>query len=104
MGTHAHAPFGKPGGRLFDDFLARVEHECKGDPKKGMENLYEAVVEPDGRIRLNTSVHLQKGLKVLVAVPRCQKDSAFSGIALSEPSLSKDWLNQDEEEAWAHLQ
>ena len=88
----------------MDDFLARVEHKCKGDPKKGMENLYEAVVQPDGRIRLNTSVHLEKGLKVLVAVPRSEKDSAFSGIALSEPSLSKDWLNQDEEEAWAHLQ
>jgi hypothetical protein len=69
-----------------------------------MENLYDAIVEPDGRIRLNTSVHLQKGLKVLVAVPRSNKDSALSGIALSEPSLSDDWLNPEEEEAWAHLQ
>jgi hypothetical protein len=69
-----------------------------------MENLYDAVVETDGRIRLNTSVHLQKGLKVLVAVPRSDKDSALSGIALSVPSLSDDWLNPEEEEAWAHLQ
>lgn len=69
-----------------------------------MENLYDAVVESDGRIRLNTSVHLQKGLKVLVAVPRFDKDSALSGIALSEPSLADDWLNPEEEEAWAHLQ
>lgn len=75
-----------------------------GDLKKEMENLYEAVVEPDGRIRLNKSVYLEKGLKVLVAVPRGEKDSALSGIALSEASLSDDWLNHDEEEAWAHLQ
>ena len=32
------------------------------------------------------------------------KDFALSGIALSKPSLSDDWLNPDEEEAWAHLQ
>jgi hypothetical protein len=69
-----------------------------------MENLYDAIVEPDGRIRLNTSVHLQKGLKVLVAVPRNDKDPALNGITLSEPSLSDDWLNSEEEEAWAHLQ
>jgi hypothetical protein len=69
-----------------------------------MENLYDAVVEPDGRLRLNPSVLLQKGLKVLVAVPRGDKDSALNGIALSKPSLSDDWLNPDEEEAWAHLQ
>jgi len=81
-----------------------VEHECKKVPKKGMENLYEAVVEPDGRIRLKTSVHLENGLKVLVAVPRPQADSVVSGLALSEPSLSGDWLNPEEDEAWAHLQ
>ena len=52
----------------------------------------------------NSSVHLQKGIKVLVAVPRSDKDSALSGIALSEPALSDDWLNPEEEEAWAHLQ
>ena len=48
-------------------------------------------------------VHLQKGLKVLVAVPRSNKDTVLSGIALSETSLTDDWLNPDEEEAWAHL-
>ena len=69
-----------------------------------MENLYEAVVEPDGRLRLSRPVHLEKGLKVLVAVPRSEKDSALNGIPLSESSLAEDWLNPEEEEAWAHLQ
>ena len=88
----------------MDGDLAKVEADCKGDLQKNMEYLYEAVVEPDGRIRLSTSVHLEKGLKVLVAVPRNEKDSALSGIALSEPSLADDWLNPEEEAAWAHLQ
>lgn len=69
-----------------------------------MENLYEAVVETDGRIRLSRTVHLEKGLKVLVAFPRNEEDSALSGIALSEPSLADDWLDPEEEEAWVHLQ
>ena len=97
------APFDKPRGQLDGD-PAKVGAECKGNPQKEMENVYEAVVEPDGRIRLSTSVHLEKGLKVLVAVPRSEKDSALSGIVLSEPSLADDWLNPEEEEAWAHLQ
>ena len=40
----------------------------------------------------------------MVAVPRSERDIAVSGIAPSEPSLADDWLNPDEDEAWAHLQ
>ena len=69
-----------------------------------MGRLYEAVVEPDGRIRLNTPVHLEKGLRVLVAIPQTDLDTAVSGIALSEPALSADWNKPEEDEAWAHLQ
>jgi hypothetical protein len=71
---------------------------------KGMDRLYEAVVEPDGRIRLNTPVHLEKGLRVLVAIPQTELETAVSGIALSEPALSADWNKPEEDEAWAHLQ
>mgnify|MGYP006291408883 FL=1 len=83
--------------------MAKVDAKCKGGLEKDVDNLYEAVVETDGRIRLSRAVHLEKGLKVLVAVPGFEKDSALSGIALSEPSLADDWLNPEEEEAWAHL-
>jgi hypothetical protein len=55
--------------------------------------------ESDGRIRLKSSVHLEKGLKVLVAVPRQEADSAISGLVLSEPSLAGKWLNTEEDEA-----
>lgn len=68
-----------------------------------MESIYGAIVESDGRIRLKTSVHLEQGLEVFVAVPGRVIESAASGIALSEPSLSVDWLNPEEDEAWAHL-
>jgi hypothetical protein len=69
-----------------------------------MDHFYEAIVEPDRRIRLKTSIHLEKGLRVVVAVPDQDVDSAASGIELSEPTLSADWLNPEEDEAWAHLQ
>ena len=69
-----------------------------------MGNFYDAIVEPDGRIRLKTSIHLEKDLRVVVSVTGQDVDSAASGIALSEPNLSADWLNPEEDEAWAHLQ
>jgi hypothetical protein len=40
-----------------------------------------------------------------------QKSSAYllpnevvSGLTLSEQTLAKDWLNDEEDEAWAHIQ
>jgi hypothetical protein len=69
-----------------------------------MDHFYEAIVEPDRRIRLKTYIHLEKGLRVVVAVPQQDVDSAASGVALSERTLSADWLNPEEDEAWVHLQ
>jgi hypothetical protein len=71
---------------------------------KGMEKLYEAVVESDGRIRLNTPIHLEKGLRVLVAVPQTDLDTAVGGIVLSESALSVDLNKPEEDDAWARLQ
>ena len=69
-----------------------------------MGKLYEAVVESDGRIRLNNPLHLEQGLRVLVAIPQTDLDTAVSGIVLSEPALSVDWNKPEEDDAWAHLQ
>ncbi len=69
-----------------------------------MEKLYEAVVESDGRIRLNTPIHLEKGLRVLVAVPQTDLDTAVGGIVLSESALSVDLNKPEEDDAWARLQ
>ena len=68
-----------------------------------MKNFYGAIVEPDSRVRQKTSIHLEQCLEVFVAVPGPVIDSVASGIALSESSLSIDWLNQEEDPAWAHL-
>jgi hypothetical protein len=69
-----------------------------------MDNIFEAVVETDGRIRIKSPVHLKKGSRVFVSVPCEETDSAISGIILGEQSLAADWLNTEEDVAWAHLQ
>lgn len=69
-----------------------------------MEKKYEAVVETDGRIRIQTPVHLKTGAKVFVSVPGDDPDSVVNGVVLSETALAADWLNSEEEAAWAHLQ
>ena len=69
-----------------------------------MENIFEAVVEADGRIRIRNPVHLKTGAKVFVSVPSDDPDSVISGVVLSETALAADWLNSEEEAAWAHLQ
>jgi len=42
--------------------------------------------------------------KVFVSVPSDEPDSVISGVVLSETALADDWLNSEEEAAWAHLQ
>ncbi len=69
-----------------------------------MENVFEAIVETDGRIKISSHVRLAKGARVFVSVPTEEPDSVISGVSLSERSLSADWLNSEEEAAWAHLQ
>jgi hypothetical protein len=69
-----------------------------------MDNIFEAIVETDGRIRIKSPVHLKKGSKVYVSVPSDETDSVISGVVLSERTLAVDWLNSEEEAAWAHLQ
>jgi hypothetical protein len=74
---------------------------------RGMEKPYAAVVESDGRIRLNTPshlVHLEKGLRVVVAVLQTDLETAVSGFGLSESALSVDCNKPEEDDAWAHLQ
>lgn len=69
-----------------------------------MENTFEAIVEKDGRIRIQSPVHLKTGAKVFVSVPGDDPDSVINGVVLSETALAADWLNSEEEAAWAHLQ
>ena len=41
---------------------------------------------------------------MFVSVPSDDPDSVINGVVLSETALAADWLNSEEEAAWAHLQ
>lgn len=69
-----------------------------------MENIFEALVETGGRMRIQNPVHLKTGSKVFASVPSDDPESVISGVVLSETALAADWLNSEEEAAWAHLQ
>jgi len=55
-------------------------------------------------MRIQNPVHLKTGSKVFVSVPSDDPESVISGVVLSETALAADWLNSEEEAAWAHLQ
>lgn len=63
----------------------------------------EAVLEPGGTLKFLEPVHLDKPQRVLVTFTH-PDDETLSGLALSESSLSRDWLSEEEDAAWAHLQ
>jgi hypothetical protein len=62
----------------------------------------EAVLQADGALRSLEPVRLLGTQHVLVTFTQAV-DEAVSGAALSEASLSADWLRNEEDVAWAHL-
>jgi hypothetical protein len=60
-------------------------------------------VKPCTVSRLKLITHLDKPQHVLVTFTH-SGDEALSGLALSETSLATDWLNDEEDTAWSHLQ
>jgi hypothetical protein len=63
----------------------------------------EAVLQADGALRFLEPVHLTGNQRVLVTFTQ-PADEAVSGALLSEQSLAADWLRDEEDAAWAHLQ
>ena len=55
--------------------------------------------EKDGKIRVLEDISVQYPARVLITVL-----NAPDTAAASEPALAKDWLREEEEEAWRHLQ
>lgn len=68
-----------------------------------MLHTLEAVLEPDGALRFLEPVRIQRAQRVLVTFTQPQEEVADTATA-SEASLAVDWLLDDEERAWAHLQ
>jgi len=73
-----------------------------------MLKTYEAVLEPDGHLHFLEAVpKLDKvARRVLVTFTQDTSviDTALRGAALSERVLAEDWLRNEEDAAWAHLQ
>ena len=66
-----------------------------------MMQTIEVEIDSEGRIRpLEPGVQLQEGKGLLTLIPA----SAGEPALLSENALAEDWLQPEEEEAWAHLQ
>ena len=70
-----------------------------------MMRTIEAVIEPDGRVRLLEPVTFSESKRALVAVLEEPFDGAMGNSAalLSESALA-DWARDEEDAAWAHLQ
>lgn len=66
----------------------------------------EAVIEPDGRVRLLEAVDLSGARRALVTVLDESAEEADRDVTalLSEPALAEDWDRPEEDAAWAHLQ
>lgn len=67
-----------------------------------MLHTVEAVIDKQGHIQWLEQVQLHTPQRVLVTL--LDPVTADEPLALSEAALAKEWLNDEEEAAWAHLQ
>lgn len=63
----------------------------------------EAIIEPNGEVRLTEFVQLSSPRRALVTILE-EAPVAQETALLSEPSLAEDWNRAEEDAAWAHLQ
>jgi len=68
-----------------------------------MKQTLEAVIDPDGRVRLLEEVKLDSSRRGLVVVLDDPPGPVDEATLLSEPALAEDWDRPEEDEAWAHL-
>jgi hypothetical protein len=68
-----------------------------------MPRTFEAVISPEGHVRLLEAVSLPQARRALVTVLEESADAEIAAALLSEAALA-DWNHEDEDAAWAHLQ
>jgi hypothetical protein len=66
-----------------------------------MLHTVEAVIDAHGHVQWLEQVQLHAPQRVLITL---LDPAADETLVLAESALAKDWLNDDEESAWAHLQ
>ncbi|CAN5894147.1 hypothetical protein BH23GEM7_BH23GEM7_17680 [soil metagenome] len=66
----------------------------------------EAIIEPDGQVRLLEEVQLSGTRRALVTVldEPADEASGTTSALLSESALGEDWNRPEEDTAWAHRQ
>jgi hypothetical protein len=62
----------------------------------------EAVINPQGHIQWSEDVDLHVPQRVLITL--LDSNTVDETLLAAESSLAKDWLNSEEDAAWAHLQ
>jgi hypothetical protein len=68
-----------------------------------MPHTIEAVISPEGHVRLLEAVSLPEARRALVTVLDESADAEIASALLSEGALA-DWTHEDEDAASAHLQ
>lgn len=66
----------------------------------------EAVISPEGKVRLLEAVSLHSAHRAIVTIldDEPAEESPNATCLLSESTLAEDWNRPEEDQAWAHLQ
>jgi len=63
----------------------------------------EAIIQPNGEVKLTEPVHVQSPRRALVTILE-EEPQVHDAALLSEAALAEDWNRPEEDAAWAHLQ
>jgi hypothetical protein len=63
----------------------------------------EAVIEPNGEVRLVEPIRVPSARRALVTILE-EAPVAQEAALLSEAALAEDWNRAEEDDAWAYLQ
>ena len=73
-----------------------------------MLQTFEAVLQPNGQLQFLDgpagAAKAPRHVLVTFTDKAVRSYTGLNGAALSEPALAQDWLRDEEEAAWAHLQ
>lgn len=65
----------------------------------------EAIIDEQGNVRLLQNILLPRGRRALVTVlEEAPGETVAETALLSQGALAVDWLRDEEEKAWTHLQ
>jgi hypothetical protein len=72
--------------------------------ERAMLQTVEAVIEPDGQVRLLEPIKVAESRRALVTVLAEPADVVANEAALLSEAALSNWNSEEEDAAWAHLQ